>query len=172
MPCQEPDRAPHHLHRFRFACVDADGRRPGPAVPNRGAGGRVPCCAQPLGKDHLGAFGQWLPGNTPRRQVWRGTCAACPMRRATRCIRAACSITPLREMTATRGDCSTCANWRKQTPDSDCGRMKVQWHVSGAAVTNLSHSTSFHSDEGIAPSNRGIKHLDSGHDQTQPFQMA
>nr|WP_246043984.1 fumarylacetoacetate hydrolase family protein [Ruegeria sediminis] len=29
----------------------------------------------------------------------------------------------------------------------------------GAAVTNLSHSTSFHSREWIAPSNRGIKHL-------------
>jgi hypothetical protein len=26
-------------------------------------------------------------------------------------------------------------------------------------VTNLSHSASFHSNEWIAPSNRGIKHL-------------
>ena len=30
----------------------------------------------------------------------------------------------------------------------------------GAAVTYLSHNASFHSKEQIAPSNRGIKHLD------------
>ncbi|WP_211309707.1 hypothetical protein, partial [Rhodovulum imhoffii] len=30
----------------------------------------------------------------------------------------------------------------------------------GAAVTNLSHSASFHSSEWIAPSNPGIKHLE------------
>ncbi len=29
----------------------------------------------------------------------------------------------------------------------------------GAPVTYLSHTASFHSNEGIAPSNRGIKHL-------------
>ncbi len=32
----------------------------------------------------------------------------------------------------------------------------------GAPLTNLSHSASFHSNERIAPSNRGIKHLGSG----------
>ncbi|MFA7587314.1 MAG: hypothetical protein WCY11_14145, partial [Novosphingobium sp.] len=31
----------------------------------------------------------------------------------------------------------------------------------GAPVTNLSHTASFHSNERIAPSNHGIKHLDS-----------
>ena len=31
----------------------------------------------------------------------------------------------------------------------------------GAPMTYLSHTASFHSNEGIAPSNRGIKHLES-----------
>jgi len=62
-----------------------------------------------------------------------------------------------------------------------CCSDDVRWSLRqaqdrrGAPVTYLSHTASFHSDERIAPSNRGIKHLGyqrrkkSGSDQSQIY---